>query len=176
MRRWYLLAVDPFHLTSHTSRCLFFVLPPPLVLSSFRLCLYLNVLLKSSSVPPKRRLKVRHPAIIAPIPLPTPPQRLILRPSHLARLGIRIALELWRRATKQALIERRSLVYLNRIRRTRRSRRSRRGSGCCVARSFGRGRSLRRSYFLEGGRYGGCALEAFEFGLLGGGEFGGGWA
>jgi hypothetical protein len=39
------------------------------------------------------KLKVRHPPIITPIPTLSPPQRLILRPPHLPRLRIRVALK-----------------------------------------------------------------------------------
>jgi hypothetical protein len=50
-----------------------------------------------------RILKIRNPPIITPIPLP--PQRLILRPAHLARLGINIALELRRRTPPHIRVE-----------------------------------------------------------------------
>lgn len=41
--------------------------------------------------------EVRHPAIITPVALPAPPQRLVLGPADLARRRVHVALELWRR-------------------------------------------------------------------------------
>jgi len=37
--------------------------------------------------------KVRHPPVITPIPTISPPQRFVLRPTNLSRLGVDIALE-----------------------------------------------------------------------------------
>lgn len=49
-------------------------------------------------------LKIRHSAIVAPVALITPPQRLILGTAHLARLGVDVALKLGWRTTKEALV------------------------------------------------------------------------
>lgn len=106
-------------------------------------------------------LKVRHSPIIAPVAIAAPSQRLILGPANLARLGILIALKLGRRAAEQALVEGALAVAGVGV-----------GGGdvCCVAGGFRRGRGLGRLDLLEGGGDGGGALEALEFGLLGGGE------
>lgn len=51
-----------------------------------------------------RPLKVRNLPVKAPIPLPTPPQRLRLRASRLARLGINIPLELGPRVLEEGVV------------------------------------------------------------------------
>lgn len=108
-------------------------------------------------------LKVRHPPIVAPVAITAPPQRLVLRPADLTRLGIRLALELGWRAAAHVLVEGLAVVgaHLDLAR-------------CCRRRRLGRLGGRGRAHFETGGD-GRCALEAFELGLLGGGEAGGRW-
>lgn len=112
-------------------------------------------------------LEIRYPAVVAPVTLTTPSQRLVLGSTDLSRLGVRIALELWRGATEHALVD---VVWLG----------SGGGSGLvtelrCGGRGSGASGCRRRGsgIGLEGSGHGGGALKALELGLLVGGELGG---
>lgn len=108
-------------------------------------------------------LKVGTSSIIAPIPLAAPSQRLILGPADLSRLGIHIALKLWRGAAEQTLVD--GLLAAGRGRGGV-SGRGGRGGG-----DVSRNRGGFGGWLKGRGDFGG-ALEALEFGLLLGGEFG----
>lgn len=132
--------------------------------------------------------KVRHAPVVAPVARAAPPQRLVLGPAHLARLGVDVALELGLRAAPHAGGQRVLVLVL-----CRRCRRRRRRCWCAAAGSglvdCGRGNVPRRAGWRRrggGGRLGGRgggggggrldealghgALQALELGLLLGGE------
>jgi hypothetical protein len=122
-------------------------------------------------------LEIRHPPVITPIPCAPPPQRLVLRPAHLARLGVLLPFKLGRRALAhpRAQRSRRDLFfYFLCLRLYRRRRRCTRRRGDVPRRGQ---RDLGVVYWDvvvrgEGG-FGG-ALETLEFGLLVGGQARGG--
>src|SRR5690349_14861640 len=49
--------------------------------------------------------EIRHTSIVTPVTTIAPSQRLVLRSSDLAGLGVDVAVELWRRAAEDARVE-----------------------------------------------------------------------